>query len=278
MDITQIKELLSNQQIKELVEAEIVKAVESKQLELDAAKQSLVEEKKKATKELFVHKKMLVAKATLYEQKLKALKDAEFAEATKKMSADVFAFINGSVSKLTAAISEDVKTSSQSAKLQEAFSNAVRLMAPFMNVNELAESNTAVVEGYKSKINRLMSEVQDLRSKILSDDINTLVVKECAGYPLEKQTVIINTLKELKPKTLIEAKSHVEKIKHELRASAEKVVAEGVKPAVAPITESVDVAKAKLADLAARAKAAGTQATNESRNRNREMLDPTDVF
>lgn len=277
MELSQIKELLENPQVKELVESEIVKAVEAKQLELDAAKVALEEAKKKATKELFIHKKMLVAKATLYEQKLKALKEAEFAEATKKMSTDIFTFINGSVNKLTSAIAEDTKTATQSAKLQEAFSNAVRIMSPFMNINELAENNATVTENYKKKINSLMSEVQDLRGKLLSDDINTLVVKECAGYPLEKQTVIINTLKELKPKTLVEAKQHVEKIKHELRARVEPVV-EAVVPEVAPITESVDVAKAKLAELAAKAKLAGTQAQTAANKGKREMLDPTDVF
>ena len=278
MDINQIKELLENPKIKELVDAEIKNAVATKEKELEEAKQSLEDAKKKATKELFVHKKMLVAKATLYEQKLKALKDAEFEAATKKMSADVFAFINGSVTKLTTAIAEDTKTASHSAKLQEAFSNAIRLMAPFMNIKELADSNTTVVESYKTKISNLMSEVQDLRTKVLSDDVNTLVVKECAGYPLEKQTVIINTLKELAPKTLTEAKQHIEKIKHELRAQAEKAVTESTAPAATVITESVDEAKAKLARLAEQAKTAGAQAAAKANKGKKEMLAPEDIF
>ena len=272
MDINQIKELLAAPQVKELVEAEILKAVSVKEKALEEAK-------KKAEKELFVHKKMLVAKAALYEQKLTALKEAEFAEATKKMSSDVFAFINGSVSKLTTAIAEDTKAITQSAKLTEAFSHAVRLMAPHMNINELADSNTTVVEGYKSKINRLMSEVSDLRSKVLSDDVNTLVVKECNGYPLEKQTLIINTLKELAPKTLVEAKQHIDKIKHQLRANTEKAIAEGVvAPATTPITENVDEAKAKLARLAGEAKTVATQAAARANRGKKEMLDPVDIF
>ena len=278
MDINQIKELLENPQIKELVEAEIKNAVATKEHELEEAKQAIVDAKKKAEKELFVHKKMLVAKATLYEQKLKALKEAEFEAATKKMSSDVFAFINGSVSKLTTAIAEDVKSSTQSAKLTEAFSNAVRLMAPFMNINELANSNTTVVEGYKSKINNLMSEVQDLRGKVLSDDVNTLVVKECAGYPLEKQTIIVNTLKELAPKTLVEAKQHIEKIKHELRAAAEKAVTESTQTTAPVINESVDGAKAKLAKLAEQAKVVAAQTAAKANKGKKEMTAPEDIF
>lgn len=279
MELSQIKELLENPQIKDLVEAEIIKATEAKAAELDKAKTELVEEKAKAKKELFVHKKMLVAKANLYEQKLKAFNEAKLNEAIKKMSSDVYSFINESVTKVTTAIENDSKTNTQSAKITEAFSTAVKVMAPFINVPELEASNAAVVEGYKTKLNRALRENQELRSKVLSDDVQTLVVKECAGYSLEKQVVIINTLKELSPKTLTEAKDAIEKIKHELRAKVDPVVENKV--VVEPVLENienVDDAKAKLIALAESVKVKAAEQKKANPDQSKEMIDPTDVF
>ena len=231
MGIEEIKKLLSDPKVKELVEAEIVKAVENKQTQLDEAKAELEHEKKKAKKELFIFKKMILAKSQLAEEKMKTVYETKLDEAVNKISKDVFSFIGTSVKSLTESVAAETKGKNDAEKVLEAFSQAMRVMAPHLNITELQESNEAVLEKYKAEVNKLSKEVTTLRGKVLSDDMNSLVVKECKGYPFEHQVVIVNSLKELAPKTLTEAKETITALKEKLRER----IAEAT---VSPVTES----------------------------------------
>jgi competence CoiA-like predicted nuclease len=254
MKIKEINELLENPEIKEVLEAAIQEQCKERQDALDKKIQELEEAKKAGEKELFIKKQMLLSKANLYEAKLKTVYESKFNELSKKVSTDVFNFISESVNKVTKAVTEDATTASKIEKMQEAFSNAVRTMSPYFNINELAEANTELVEKYKKQLNAEKLENARLREKVLSDDLEVLVVKECAGYPLEKKTIIVNALKEVKPKTLVEAKEAIESIKASIREEAAKevaepVITEAVKPAVAPVKVAKDM-KSSLVALA----------------------------
>jgi len=224
MELEEIKNLLNDPKMKALVEDEILKAVEDRKIALDAEKEALVEEQKKIKKELFLFKKTILAKSKLAEQKIKTIYESKLEESISKISKDVFNFINTSIKTLTESIAEENRANSESEKICEAFSKAIKVMAPFLNVKELAESNSSVIDGYKKRINSLSKEVTELRGKVLSDDVNSLVVKECAGYPFEHKVVVTNVLKEAAPKTLTEAKEIITHVKEKLREKVEKPV------------------------------------------------------
>jgi hypothetical protein len=254
MQIKEINELLENPEIKEVVEAAIQEQCKERQDKLDALILEAQEAKKAGEKELFIKKQLLMSKANLYESKLKTMYESKFSELSKKVSADVFNFINESINKVTKAVTEDATLASKYEKMQEAFSDAVRLLSPHFNINELIESNNETVEKYKQKLNAAEVENQKLRSKVLSDELEVLVVKECAGYPLEKKTVIVQALKEVKPKTLVEAKEAIEAIKETIRESAKTapVVTESVvtpsEPAPKPAPKDVKSSLVALAE------------------------------
>ena len=217
MQIKEINELLETPEIKEVLESAIQEQCKDRQDALDKKIVELEEAKKAAEKELFIKKHLLLSKANLYESKLKETYETRFAELSKKVSNDVYNFINESISKVTKAVTEDATLASKYEKMQEAFSDAVRLLSPHFNINELAEANNDQIEKYKKQLNAEKLENAKLRDKVLSDELEVLVVKECAGYPLEKKTIIVSALKEVKPKTLVEAKEAIEAIKSTIR-------------------------------------------------------------
>ena len=232
MKIKEINELLETPEIKEVLETAIQEQCKDKQDALAKKILELEEAKKSVEKELFIKKHLLLSKANLYETKLKTTYETKFAELSKKVSTDVYNFINESISKVTKAVTEDATTVSKYEKMQEAFSDAMRVLSPYFNINELVEANTETIEKYKKQLNVEKLENSKLRDKVLSDELEVLVVKECAGYPLEKKTIIVNALKEVKPKTLVEAKEAIETIKTSIRES------------VVPATEAVPVTEA----------------------------------
>lgn len=279
MKIKEITELLETPEVKEVLEAAIQEQCKERQDALDALILEAKEAQKTAEKELFIKKQMLLSKANLYESKIKDVYEAKFNELSKKISTDVFNFIGESINKVTKAVTEDATPSSKTEKMQEAFSNAVRLLSPYFNINELTEANAETLEKYKQKLNASELENLKLRDKVLSDELEVLVVKECAGYPLEKKTVIVSALKEVKPKTLVEAKDAIEAIKESIRnapAPTASVVAESVvvpEVAVKPIKDVksslVALAEdAKKRDLAKKATATVSAGSTE----------PLDIF
>jgi len=285
MKIKEVSELLETPEIKEVVEAAILEQCKDRQDALDKKLQELEEAKKAAEKELFIKKQMLLSKANLYEAKLKETYDGKFKELSKKISADVFNFINESVNKVTKAVTEEATADSKAEKMQEAFSNAIRLMSPFCNINELAEANTETIEKYKKQLNAEKLENAKLRDKVLSDELEVLVVKECAGYPLEKKTIIVSALKEVKPKTLTEAKEAIESIKASIREEAAKEVP--VAEVKTPVTEDKKVAptpvkpikdvKSSLVALAEDAKKR-ENAKKATVTAARGSIEPLDIF
>ncbi len=283
MKIKEISELLETPEIKEVVESAILEQCKERQDILDKKIQELEESKKASEKELFIKKQMLLSKANLYEAKLKETYDGKFKELSKKISTDVFNFISESVNKVTKAVTEDATAVGKVEKMQEAFSNAVRLMSPYLNINELVEANTEVIDKYKKQLNIEKIENAKLRDKVLSDELEALVIKECAGYPLEKKTIIASTLKEIKPKTLVEAREAIESIKTSIRQDAAKATPVVV---VAPVTENKKVVaplkpikdvKSSLVALAEDAKKRET-AKKATVTAAAGFTDPLDIF
>jgi hypothetical protein len=282
MKIKEINELLETPEIKEILESAIQEQCKDRQDALDKKILELEESRKAGEKELFIKKHLLLSKANLYESKLKTMYESKFAELSKKVSTDVFNFINESISKVTKAVTEDASVSSKYEKMQEAFSDAVRLMSPYFNINELTEANAQTIEKYKNKLNSSELENRKLRDKVLSDELEVLVVKECAGYPLEKKTIIVNALKEVKPKTLVEAKEAIEAIKTSIRESVAPVVATASvvenKKSAAPASKIVvkDVKSSLVAlaeDTKKRENAKKTTATASAGS-----IEPLDIF
>ncbi len=273
MKIKELNELLESPEVKEIVESAIQEQCKERQDLLDAKIKELEESKKATEKEFFIKKQMLLSKANLYEGKLKEVYESKFKELSKKVSADVFSFINESINGLTKAVVEETSPN-KAEKMQEAFSNAVRVMSPFLNINELVESNTETIEKYKQKLNAAELENHRLRSKVLSDEFEALVVKECAGYPLDKKTIIVNTLKELKPKTLTEAKNAIEDIKKTIREKVDTSVTESKKPVAS--TPSVKQVKSSLITLAENIKAHENKKKTSTAAAG--TIEPLDIF
>lgn len=282
MNIKEINELLETPEVKEVLEAAIQEQCKDRQDALDAKIAELEESKKSAEKELFIKKQLLVNKSNLYESKLKTMYESKFNELSKKVATDVFNFISESVNKVTKAVSEDATSTSKFEKMQEAFSDAVRLLSPYFNINELTEASVEQAEKYKRQLNAEKLENAKLREKVLSDDLEVLVVKECAGYPLEKKTLIVQALKEVKPKTLVEAKEAIESIKTSIREAAKvtpaPVVVEGVEVPVVPAPKQpVKDVKSSLVALAEDAKKR-EQIKKATATATAGSIEPLDIF
>jgi len=231
----QIKELLANADVHQIIEEQIQAAIAESKAELDTEKTKLVEQKKSFEKEAFIFKKTILAKSNLYETKLKDFYEAKFNEAKKKLGKEVYEFMNESVKKITKAIEEDVKATNTSTKIQEAFSKAVSEMAPFININELEGKNQADLDSMKNKLNESLKKIKVLEAKALIGDLHSLVVSECSGYPTEKIALLYETVTKMEPKNLEEGKKCLEAAKQALK---EREVEATQKPEVV-VTESV---------------------------------------
>ena len=278
MQIKEINELLKTPEIKEVLEAAIQEQCKERQDALDKKIIELEEARKAAQKELFIKKHLLLSKANLYESKLKTAYDEKFKELSKKVSTDVYNFINESISKVTKAVTEDATLATKYEKMQEAFSDAVRILSPHFNINELTEANSEQIEKFKKQLNFEKLENAKLREKVLSDELEVLVVKECAGYPLEKKTVIVSALKEVKPKTLVEAKEAIEAIKTSIRESVKvEPVIENKVPTVTVLKPAVKDVKSSLVVLAEDAKKR-EQAKKAMATATAGSIEPLDIF
>ncbi len=250
MDMKQIKELLANADVRQVLEEQIQKAVVDKQAELDANITKLNEQKEAFKKESFIYKKTLLAKSTLYETKLKEYYEAKFNDAKKKLGKEVYEFVNEAVKNLTTSIKEDVKASNTTVKIQEAFSRAIREMAPYININELEGKNQADIDALKKKLNESIKRNKELESEALVGKLHTLVVSECSGYPTEKVALLYETVVKMEPKSLTEGKQALEAAKEALKEkeTADKtvVVTEGKKAEAPEVEPSKQRAKLKV--------------------------------
>lgn len=219
MKLEQLKELLETPEVKEALEAELKEAVATKQAELDEKLEALSEEKKKNKKQLFLIKKTLAAKSALYESKLKQYYEAKFTAATKQVADSVFDFINESVASLVKTIQEDVTNNTKSKKLEEAVSQVIKVLSPHANIAELVTNNTEATELLRKQLNNVMKENKLLKARTLSEDLDALLISECAGYPLDQTVLIRETLKKVSPQptTLSEAKLVISKLKEAVR-------------------------------------------------------------
>ena len=236
MNIKEIKELLANADVRQVLEEQIQKAVEDKKAELDAEVTKLAEQKKAMEKEAFIFRKTILAKSNLYEAKLRDFYELKFNDAKKKLGKELFEFVNEPIKNLTKTIEEDIKASSASAKLQEAFGRAVRELAPFINVNELAENNQAKNDELKKKLNETIKKLKIAEEKAIAGDLHSLVVSECSGYPTEKVALLYETVVKMAPKSLTEGKEALEAAKMALREK-ENELAKKATPAAPVSTE-----------------------------------------
>ena len=238
MNIKEIKELLANSDVRQVLEEQIQKAVEDKKAELDVEKAKLVEQKKAMEKEAFIFRKTILAKSNLYESKLKDYYELKFNDAKKKLGRELFEFVNEPIKNLTKTIEEDIKASTASSKLQEAFGRAVRELAPFINVNELVENSQAKNDELKKKLNETIKKLRAAEEKALSGDLHSLVVSECQGYPTEKIALLYETVVKMAPKSLTEGKEALEAAKSALKEREIAIAKKSAAPAASVVTES----------------------------------------
>ncbi len=247
MEIKQIKELLANPDVRKIVEEQINAAVVAKQTELDEAIAKVKEQEKSNEKKLFILRKTILAKSDLFEQKLSNLYEAKFQEAKKSLGKEVYSHINESVKNLLSVIEKDAQSNLPVQKMQEAFSVAMRSLAPFMNVNELVETGQTKVLALESKINDLIKTNKKLTEKVLKADILDLVMSECTGYPVDKQTLILKTVQKLEPKSLTEAKEAIDATKSALKKKETEAVQESVSNQTTQVpTENLSEGKERL--------------------------------
>ena len=247
MEIKQIKELLANPDVRKIVEEQINAAVVAKQTELDEAIAKVKEQEKSNEKKLFILRKTILAKSDLFEQKLSNLYEAKFQEAKKSLGKEVYSHINESVKNLLSVIEKDAQSNLPVQKMQEAFSVAMRSLAPFMNVNELVETGQTKVLALESKINDLIKTNKKLTEKVLKADILDLVMSECTGYPVDKQTLILKTVQKLEPKSLTEAKEAIDATKSALKKKETEAVQESVSTQTTQVpTENLSEGKERL--------------------------------
>lgn len=252
MDIKAIKEMLANPDVRQVIEEQIAAAVADKQKELDAALAEAANVKKAGEKELFLLKKGIIAKSNLYESKLKEYYEARFDEAKKKLGKEVFEFINENVKNLTKAIEEDAKLAAPAVKMQEAFAAAVRAMSPYMNINELASSNQTKIDDLTAKLNAAIKQNKVLESKALTADLHTMVVSECAGYPIDKVALLYETVVKMSPKTLTEGKEALAAAKEALKEKEDELAKKALeesKKAEKPTEPEKPVAKPERAKI-----------------------------
>lgn len=248
MEIKQIKELLANPDVRQVIEEQLAEAVTTKQAELDSKIKELEEQKKSNEKQLFILRKTILAKSNLYEGKLKELYEGKFQEAKKKLGKEVYSFINDSVKTLTEAVSKEVEGTSSSTKMQEAFASAVRAMAPFMNINELVGNDKATVTALEARVNELTGKVKTMSDKSLKADMFELTVSECTGYPSDKLALIWKTVSKMEPKSLTEGKQAVLAAKEALKKREQE------------LSEATTVTSTTLAEGTAASAATATQA------------------
>lgn len=217
MNIQEIKDLLANPAVRTVVEEQLNEQVKEKQAQLDKQLAELDEEAKKRNKESFLLKKTVLAKANLFESKLKDYYESKFQEAKKKLTKETYEFINESVAATIKKIESDAKDNTKAAKLEEAFSQAMRNFVPFININELTESNSATIDTLTARVNSLIKENKKLTEKAFVGELHELVVSECAGYPVDKMAVIYRTVTKMAPRTLVEAKQAIDATKVALK-------------------------------------------------------------
>jgi hypothetical protein len=290
MDIKVVRELLENPDVRQIIEEQIAKAVEQKDSELEKERTSIVEQKKSADKQLFIMKKTILAKSSLYEKKLKEFYETKFEEAKKKLAKETYEFINESVKNLTSAIQEEAILTSKSNQLTETFAKAVKLMAPYININELVESkaNEKIVADLEVRVNGLMKANKELAEKAVKADIQELVVSECTDYPVTKQAIIFKTVQKLNPKTLVEAKEAITAAKDALKkkedelleeAKKKEIKTEEVKPIVEEkTTKTEDDARIRLKLIAEGARSEARKNVEENDKNSKVSALSYDIF
>lgn len=240
--LEEIKSLLETPEVREVIQTEIQEAVKIVEAEYSVKIEKLDEDKKSFEKETFITKKMLLAKANLYEKKLQEYYQSKFTEAKEKLATEVFAFIQDSASSLIKSVKEDATATTKLAKIEEAFSQAVRVMSPHMNINELVDTKTDEISVLKARLNDALSENKVLKSEKLSEDIQALVVNETTGYAPEIRLAITSALKKMNLKTMVEAKEAIDGLKKAINKEAKKIQeAASVTESRLPVPKKKDV-------------------------------------
>lgn len=232
--LEEIRSLLETPEVREIIQTEIQEAVKIVEAEYSTKIVNLDEDKKSFEKETFITKKMLLAKSNLYEKKLQEYYQSKFMEAKEKLATEVFAFIQDSATGLIKSVKEDAASATKLAKIEEAFSQAVRAMAPHMNINELLDNKSEEAAKIKMRLNDALAENITLKADKLSEDIQALVINETTGYAPEVRLAITSALKKMNLKTMVEAKEAIDGLKKAINKEAKKVQAEAVTEAKIP--------------------------------------------
>ena len=244
-----IKELLKSDEVRAALEEELQEALKDRIAELDSLKEGLEKEKAQITRTNFIAKKALLNKVSLYETKLKTFYELQFDKYKKDLAANIFTHITESVKTVTTAVEKDAVTNTKLAKVQEAFSKATRILAPHMNINELASANSEAIEKLRTDLNSALKENKQLKDKDLQHDVSLFVATESAKLSDEDKHIVVESLKQIKPTTLVEAKAAFTKVVETIEKKKIDAVLESV-TAVLPKTTAKGV-RAELKEAVA---------------------------
>lgn len=217
MELSKLQDLFQDPDVRAAITEHVNSALKETRESLEEAKSDLDKQVAAGKKRMFILEKSVLAKASLYEQKLREYYEARFTEAKKSLAKETQLFIEEAVKQIQTSVEEELRANGQAAKLTEAFATALRTVAPFVNVDSLQEDASKKVEELTATVNKLMKERSELLQKAFVADVHELVVTECVGYPLDKQAVIYKAVTKLAPASLTEAKTLIAEAKESLR-------------------------------------------------------------
>lgn len=212
MNLPDMKTLLEAPEVREAFQQALADALTEKEAELAKAKEALTEEKAVLARNAFLQQKALLQKVALFEKKLSEHYDNQYRAHVKNLSETVYKFFEAPIKNIQESVRNEALANSKAAKLEEAFSKAVRLLAPHMDISELAASNADEIAKLRAQLNEALAEANKLRQADQSKDIALYVATESAKLNDTDRAIMTEAFKKVKVTSLTEAAATFQKL------------------------------------------------------------------
>lgn len=212
MNLPDMKTLLEAPEVREAFQQALADALTEKEAELAKAKEALTEEKAVLARNAFLQQKALLQKVALFEKKLAEHYDNQYRTHVKNLSETVYKFFEAPIKNIQESVRNEALANSKAAKLEEAFSKAVRLLAPHMDISELAASNADEIAKLRAQLNEALAEANKLRQADQSKDIALYVATESAKLNDTDRAIMTEAFKKVKVTSLTEAAATFQKL------------------------------------------------------------------
>lgn len=212
MNLPDMKTLLEAPEVREAFQQALADALTEKEAELAKAKEALTEEKAVLARNAFLQQKALLQKVALFEKKLAEHYDNQYRTHVKNLSETVYKFFEAPIKNIQESVRTEALANSKAAKLEEAFSKAVRLLAPHMDISELAASNAEEIAKLRAQLNEALAEANKLRQADQSKDIALYVATESAKLNDTDRAIMTEAFKKVKVTSLTEAAATFQKL------------------------------------------------------------------